>query len=306
MKVNKMILASVLIIGILSASMTAAASSGINANEQAVLNFAKGTFELDGKYYKVRNSYINQAYNYMNKDGVDFTAAQKNEAIAQAKAMVAEGVSKGYLYEVQVQATTAPTSAPTAEPEVTASPTEKPSSTTSPTQKPSSTTSPTKKPSATTSPTKKPSSTLNPSGTQAPDSSSATGNPVTGDDSNGNDPDSTVVPGVAGDGSNSGGTTSEIIKITSSDTKRSTVELLSEITELAKDFNLGVTVDAATKEVKILEESGNTIFVNTNPIKATGFQMNVTLLVTGLLIITMIGTIFVTFKFKLFATEDEE
>ncbi len=80
---------------------TVAYAGSLNANEQAIISAAKGQFEVDGKRYKAESTYVNQLIGYLSSDGVDLTADQKAEAIAQMYASVAEGVEAGYLYPIE-------------------------------------------------------------------------------------------------------------------------------------------------------------------------------------------------------------
>ncbi|WMJ85799.1 hypothetical protein [Anaerocolumna sp. MB42-C2] len=72
-------------------------ASGINSNEQEIINRVRAGFMVDGKYYTVDSKYINQGINYLNKDGVDITAEQKSMIFAKMAELAPQGVSRGYL-----------------------------------------------------------------------------------------------------------------------------------------------------------------------------------------------------------------
>ncbi|BCJ97348.1 hypothetical protein [Anaerocolumna chitinilytica] len=69
----------------------------LNANEAAVVSAAQGVFELNGEKYKVDPTFIQQLSSYLNQDGIDLTAEQKDEAIATMFSNVGQGISEGYL-----------------------------------------------------------------------------------------------------------------------------------------------------------------------------------------------------------------
>lgn len=80
---------------------TVAYAGPLNAYEQAIINAAKGRFEVDGKQYRVDSAYINQLISYLSSDGVDLTSDQKAEAISTMYASVEEGIEQGYLYPIE-------------------------------------------------------------------------------------------------------------------------------------------------------------------------------------------------------------
>lgn len=81
------------------------AASGINGNESRVLAVVQSTFRYDGKYYRAKAEYISQVTAYLNQDDVDLTAEQANTVVNRIYSSVGQGVSDGYLYEVQVATT---------------------------------------------------------------------------------------------------------------------------------------------------------------------------------------------------------
>lgn len=87
------------VVSILSPKMITFAG-GINGNEARVIAAASGTFSYDGKTYQAGTNYINSLTGYLSGDDVDLTAEQADKAISMMYANVAEGVARGYLYEV--------------------------------------------------------------------------------------------------------------------------------------------------------------------------------------------------------------
>lgn len=85
---------------VLTCPMYVEASEGINSYEQEVMSFANETFEVDGKYYELDSSYVNQLYNYLNQEQVELSASKKASLVSKGLAMIPQGVSKGYLSEV--------------------------------------------------------------------------------------------------------------------------------------------------------------------------------------------------------------
>ena len=73
----------------------------INSNEAGLIAAASGTFSYDNKTYKAGSAYINSLTAYLSSDDVDLTADQCERAKSQMYANVAEGISRGYLYEVK-------------------------------------------------------------------------------------------------------------------------------------------------------------------------------------------------------------
>ena len=82
----------------------------INSEESRVIAAASGTFSYDGKTYRADQAYINSLTSYLSGDDVDLTAAQADKAISKIYSSVADGVARGYLYEIsstpQEEATT--------------------------------------------------------------------------------------------------------------------------------------------------------------------------------------------------------
>lgn len=78
-----------------------AQAGDINANEQSIISAASGLFEYNGKTYAAKAEYIQQLAAALSKDGVDLTQQQASEKIKSIYANVGQGVSKGYLQEVE-------------------------------------------------------------------------------------------------------------------------------------------------------------------------------------------------------------
>lgn len=72
----------------------------INSDEAGLIAAASGTFSYDGKTYRAGSAYINSLTSYLSGDDVDLTAEQCQSAMAQMYGSVAEGIERGYLYEV--------------------------------------------------------------------------------------------------------------------------------------------------------------------------------------------------------------
>ncbi len=100
MKLRKLIVLMITCILLCSTPVTIQAASGINANEEELLSVARGTFQVNGKLYQVQSSYINQAYNYFNRDGIHITEKQKEAILDRGMRMLSKGVENGYLVEV--------------------------------------------------------------------------------------------------------------------------------------------------------------------------------------------------------------
>ncbi len=72
----------------------------INSSEAGLIAAASGTFTYEGKTYKAGSAYVNSLTSYLSGDDVDLTAEQCQEAMNRMYASVAEGVERGYLYEI--------------------------------------------------------------------------------------------------------------------------------------------------------------------------------------------------------------
>ncbi len=72
----------------------------LNADEARVVAAAGGTFTYEGKTYRAYRNYVNSLVSYLSDDDVDLTAAQADEVIAEMYDSIAEGIERGYLYEV--------------------------------------------------------------------------------------------------------------------------------------------------------------------------------------------------------------
>ena len=83
---NVVCLITCLLLSVSCMSVKILAASGINAEEQKILNVLKTSVTIDGKVVSLDASYINSAENYMNSDGVDLTASQADVVITQIEA----------------------------------------------------------------------------------------------------------------------------------------------------------------------------------------------------------------------------
>lgn len=72
----------------------------INSSEAGLIAAASGTFTYDGKTYRAGSAYVNSLTSYLSSDDVDLSAEQCQKAMSQMYASVAEGIERGYLYEV--------------------------------------------------------------------------------------------------------------------------------------------------------------------------------------------------------------
>jgi hypothetical protein len=85
-------------LSLLQGSFCDAQAGTLNDNEIALINVIRGPFNYGGKVYYARESYVNRAIAYMQADGFDLTASERDSAIATAYASVKEAIDKGYLY----------------------------------------------------------------------------------------------------------------------------------------------------------------------------------------------------------------
>lgn len=86
-------------IGMLCPKIIAFAGT-INSNESRVIAAASGTFSYNGKTYRADQAYINSLTSYLYSEDVDLTSEQADEAISMIYSNVAEGIEKGYLYDI--------------------------------------------------------------------------------------------------------------------------------------------------------------------------------------------------------------
>lgn len=91
-------------VGVVSPKRIAFAGD-INGNEARVISAASGTFSYNGKEYKAGSSYLNSLASYLSSDDVDLTAEQADEAISMMYASIADGVTQGYLYDINADTT---------------------------------------------------------------------------------------------------------------------------------------------------------------------------------------------------------
>lgn len=88
----------ILLIGI---GMTKTAYAGsLNENEAKVMDAAQGVFVYNGEDYRLDNTYVNIALEYMMSDDIDLTKAQSNEILQSMNSYVESGVKDGYLVPI--------------------------------------------------------------------------------------------------------------------------------------------------------------------------------------------------------------
>lgn len=82
---------------ILTTPVYTKAETGLNDNEQELVEYFQRGIEYEGKHYSIPREYINQGINYLNQDGVDITDEQKSKVYAKVVEMTLEGIRQGYL-----------------------------------------------------------------------------------------------------------------------------------------------------------------------------------------------------------------
>jgi hypothetical protein len=73
------------------------AESGLNGNEDELIDYFQQGIEYEGKHYSIPKEYINQGINYLNQEGVDISDEQKAKVYAKVVEMTLEGIRQGYL-----------------------------------------------------------------------------------------------------------------------------------------------------------------------------------------------------------------
>lgn len=99
-KVKYIIILGIMVLSCVMIPNKVVFAGDINSNEAGLIAAASGTFEYDGKTYRAGSAYINSLTAYLSGDDVDLTAEQCQSAMSQMYGSVAEGVERGYLYEV--------------------------------------------------------------------------------------------------------------------------------------------------------------------------------------------------------------
>ena len=74
----------------------------LNLTEADIVEFLKGTWEVDGTKYQVKSGYIQQAKNYLLQDNVDLAKEQKSEVISMFFSNIQQGIDEGYLEKIEV------------------------------------------------------------------------------------------------------------------------------------------------------------------------------------------------------------
>ena len=98
--ITALLMLAVLAIAISFIPTQVAFAGDINGNEAGLIAAASGTFTYDGKSYKAGTAYINSLTAYLSGEDVDLSADQCERAKTRMYESVSEGVSRGYLYEV--------------------------------------------------------------------------------------------------------------------------------------------------------------------------------------------------------------
>ncbi len=97
---KKVFLTFAIIIILFMPSITTMAASGINSEEQAIVDRIRAGYTVDGIQYYVGSQYINQGVNYLSRDDVNITAEQRASILAKLEEMAPQGVIQGYLKPV--------------------------------------------------------------------------------------------------------------------------------------------------------------------------------------------------------------
>lgn len=75
-------------------------AANLNGYETDVINAARGTFELEGTYYKVDPVFVQELTSYLSQEDVDLTASQKDEVMGMMFSNIERGVAEGYLVPI--------------------------------------------------------------------------------------------------------------------------------------------------------------------------------------------------------------
>lgn len=93
----KMIIMVITVLVVYNCSLRTVYAGGVNGNEASIVAVASGTFTYDGKKYHATQSAINTLIGYLSRDDIDLTSDQASKAIGMIYANVEAGVSGGYL-----------------------------------------------------------------------------------------------------------------------------------------------------------------------------------------------------------------
>lgn len=97
MKFFKMIGSALMALGlIIAAPLSAAASTGINANEQAILDELNVGITLEGRTTYLPAQYINQATTYLQRSDVDVTSSESAQIISYIQKARSLAENSGY------------------------------------------------------------------------------------------------------------------------------------------------------------------------------------------------------------------
>ncbi|QHQ59967.1 hypothetical protein Ana3638_03545 [Anaerocolumna sedimenticola] len=99
----KKIIPVVVIVFLIAGNVRTVQAGELNQYESDLVGRAGGQFEKDGVTYQADSAYVQELINYLSQDGVDLTAAQRDEAVAEMYANVESGIEEGYLIRVSGQ-----------------------------------------------------------------------------------------------------------------------------------------------------------------------------------------------------------
>ncbi|WMJ85806.1 hypothetical protein [Anaerocolumna sp. MB42-C2] len=100
---KKIIPVLVVVLLLIAGNVQSVKAGELNQYESDLVGRAGGQFEKDGVTYQADSAYVQELINYLSQDGVDLTAAQRDEAVAEMYANVEAGIEEGYLIRVSGQ-----------------------------------------------------------------------------------------------------------------------------------------------------------------------------------------------------------
>lgn len=98
----------ILILSVSLCASTTAYAGTINSCEQDILSAAQGTFEYQGRNYKLDSAYVNQLYDYLSGDDIDLTAGDRDVVLQSIQGNIEKGVKEGYLKPIDNSASSQP------------------------------------------------------------------------------------------------------------------------------------------------------------------------------------------------------
>lgn len=75
-------------------------AGSLNAREQELIAIIKGTYTYQGVTYRVKDTYIQVAIDYLLQDDIDVTEEQKQKALNKMYSSIQQGIDEGYLEAV--------------------------------------------------------------------------------------------------------------------------------------------------------------------------------------------------------------